>query len=144
MEPPKGSKRLGRKATVEQARGVAGHDYIQWGRFYVITKDEAHILLTKNMEWNWKDVPADEKAQIRARINTRLSSEAIPQIDDDVFSWRMSIIIYDIKKWASKSANSVHPSAAPDPSASPIPNVASSASGSQQTQTRSYDPIRDV
>ncbi|KAF2648854.1 hypothetical protein K491DRAFT_669910 [Lophiostoma macrostomum CBS 122681] len=154
--------RLSSRANVSEAMQHAGHNFIQWQRFYLITKEEAHALLQKNSRWNWKDVPADEKAQIRSRVNASLVSEEIPVVDDDVFYWRMTILIHDIRGWLAKKNATASTSAPLNPANSPAPpnyapfsaqpqSIANSAPpksdpfpATQQPPSRSYDPVRDV
>ena len=88
---------------------------------------------------------------MEVRVNAWLASEAIPEVNDDVLHWRMTILIHDIKGWLCKVAffggsltefdYSVAKKSATAGTATPP-----SASGSQLQQSPSlpYDPVRDA
>jgi hypothetical protein len=73
----------------------------------MITKDEARRLTAQNLSWTWPNVPADVKTELHDRVNRLLADEGIPEVGDDVLSWRMSIAIRDSRhnacKWMCKS-----------------------------------------
>ncbi|KAJ4286452.1 hypothetical protein N0V90_013152 [Kalmusia sp. IMI 367209] len=44
-------------------------------------------------------MPTHEKLQSLDRVNKRLASEEIPEVDEEIFRWRMSLVIRDIVAW---------------------------------------------
>src|SRR5262245_33096903 len=66
------------------------------------TKEEAKTVTTENLSWTWPLVPVARKEQIKNRVNARLRSLNIPEVRDDVFSWRMSICVRDSRHNACK------------------------------------------
>ncbi|PVH98611.1 hypothetical protein DM02DRAFT_565976 [Periconia macrospinosa] len=86
---------LAKKASAEEARDKSGYTRIQWERFYVITKDEANDITQHHPTWTWPRIPADKKLEIIERINTLLRLEKIPEPEEDILAWRMSIAIRD-------------------------------------------------
>ncbi|KAF2193049.1 hypothetical protein K469DRAFT_551890 [Zopfia rhizophila CBS 207.26] len=75
-------------ASSEEAQRTAGHDRFGWGRFLDFTRFEATNLAQR---WtSWTSVPANKKRATLQRINERLEGEDIPDIQDDVLTWRMS------------------------------------------------------
>ncbi|KAH6861249.1 hypothetical protein AA0117_g12846 [Alternaria alternata] len=81
---------LKKGAKTQEAQMRAGHDKLQWDRFYNITKAEINTLVEANPDISWPTVPGDVLATIFARVNARLRDEQIPEVQYDVFSWRMA------------------------------------------------------
>ncbi|KAF2190716.1 hypothetical protein K469DRAFT_697949 [Zopfia rhizophila CBS 207.26] len=161
-------------ATVNEARAAAGHNKEQWDRFYFITKDEAKRLSEAHPDWTrWILIPANEKDKMLERINERLVAEDIPPVEMIILKWRMSQLLRDIqRKYGTYGVSPVY-IPIPDkistcvPEGSMLLGLGGSTSGTQtqnQTQpdnntqqsqnaqqseqtatdTRPYDPIRDV
>jgi len=141
-------------ATVNEARAAAGHNREQWDRFYYITKDEAKMLADAHEEWTrWILIPSDEKHRLLERINSRLQAEGIPPVEMIILKWRVSQLLRDIqRKYTEGSMTKGMQSS----SGSPIQvQTRSQDIGMQQSsspqrseyspsETRPYDPIRDV
>ncbi|KAH8717051.1 hypothetical protein GQ44DRAFT_624270 [Phaeosphaeriaceae sp. PMI808] len=148
-------------ATVHEARAAAGHTKEQWDRFYFITKDEAKQLSEAHKDWSrWILIPANEKEQMLERINGRLRAEGIRPVEMIILKWRVSQLLRDIQR---KFSNYIECSAEGDmlrgmtvaSSGSQMqvqtqPDNTSQQSSSPQrsehspSETRPYDPIRDV
>ncbi|EOA90586.1 hypothetical protein ACJQWK_11639 [Exserohilum turcicum] len=147
-------------ATVQEARTAANHSQEQWDRFYFITKDEARQLAEAHPDWKrWILIPANEKEQMLDRINARLRAEGIPPVEMIILKWRVSQLLRDIQRKyeAGSMLQGIPGTGTGSGSASPIQVQTSQAlsdSGlqspsSQRTEyspseTRPYDPIRDV
>lgn len=132
-------------ATVNEARAAAGHNKEQWDRFYFITKDEAKRLSEAHPDWQrWILIPANEKELMLERINDRLIAEDIPAVEMIILKWRMSQLLRDIqRKYAEGSmllglggGSNVGSQTQLDTSPQPEPQTT--------TETKPYDPIRDV
>ncbi|KAH9875251.1 hypothetical protein J1614_004742 [Plenodomus biglobosus] len=145
-------------ATVQEARTAANHSQEQWDRFYFITKDEARQLAEAHPDWKrWILIPANEKEQMLERINARLRAEGIPAVEMIILKWRVSQLLRDIqRKYEAGSMLQGMPSASSG-SGSPIQvqTTQNQSDGSLQSsspqrseyspsETRPYDPIRDV
>ncbi|KAL5119028.1 hypothetical protein ACEQ8H_003157 [Pleosporales sp. CAS-2024a] len=148
-------------ATVHEARAAAGHTKEQWDRFYFITKDEAKQLSEAHKDWSrWILIPANEKENMLERINARLQAEGIRPVEMIILKWRVSQLLRDIQRKFSNYNKSLA-------EGDMLRGITVAASGSQmkvQTQTdnnsqqslspqpaehspsetRPYDPIRDV
>ncbi|KAH7398990.1 hypothetical protein DE146DRAFT_719161 [Phaeosphaeria sp. MPI-PUGE-AT-0046c] len=154
-------------ATVHEARAAAGHTKEQWDRFYFITKDEAKQLSEAHKDWSrWILIPANEKERMLERINGRLQAEGIRPVEMIILKWRVSQLLRDIQRKFSCHAhltNYVELLAEGDmlrgitvaSSASQMQVQTQSDSTSHQSlspqpsenspsETRPYDPIRDV
>ncbi|KAF1359050.1 hypothetical protein EJ07DRAFT_122009 [Lizonia empirigonia] len=152
-------------ATVNEARAAAGHNREQWDRFYFITKDEAKQLADAHEDWTrWILIPSNEKEQMLARINGRLQAEGIPPVEMIILKWRVSQLLRDIQRKYSTCDRPrfiMHVMAMTkgmqgSSSGSPIqvqtrsPDSSMQQSSSPQrsdyspSETRPYDPIRDV
>ncbi|XPS72452.1 hypothetical protein M3J09_004617 [Ascochyta lentis] len=142
-------------ATVNEARAAAGHNREQWDRFYFITKDEAKQLADAHEEWTrWILIPANEKEQMLERINSRLQAEGIPPVEMIILKWRVSQLLRDIQR--KYTEGSMTKGMQGSSSGSPIqvqtwpPDSSMQQSSSPQrseyspSETRPYDPIRDV
>ncbi|KAF9698552.1 hypothetical protein EKO04_003848 [Ascochyta lentis] len=153
-------------ATVNEARAAAGHNREQWDRFY----DEAKQLADAHEEWTrWILIPANEKEQMLERINSRLQAEGIPPVEMIILKWRVSQLLRDIQRkynvlvalwnWADDgylAEGSMTKGMQGSSSGSPIqvqtwpPDSSMQQSSSPQrseyspSETRPYDPIRDV
>ncbi|EOA87744.1 uncharacterized protein SETTUDRAFT_168889, partial [Exserohilum turcica Et28A] len=55
-----------------------------------ITKAEINDLVEENPDVSWPTVPGDVLASIFDRVNAQLRAENIPEVQYDVFSWRMA------------------------------------------------------
>ncbi|UPX16245.1 uncharacterized protein EKO05_0006656 [Ascochyta rabiei] len=142
-------------ATVNEARAAAGHNREQWDRFYFITKDEAKRLAEAHEEWaRWILIPANEKEQMLERINCRLQAEGIPPVEMIILKWRVSQLLRDIQRKytegsmtkgmqgsLSGSAMQVQTRSA---DSSTQPSSSPQRSEYSPSETRPYDPIRDV
>lgn len=147
-------------ATVQEARTAAGHSQEQWDRFYFITKDEARRLAEAHTDWKrWILIPANEKEQMLERINGRLRAEGIPAVEMIILKWRVSQLLRDIQRKyeAGSMLNEMRSTSSGSGSGSPIQvqttqvqSDSSMQSSSPQrsehspSETRPYDPIRDV
>ncbi|PSN68827.1 hypothetical protein BS50DRAFT_325299 [Corynespora cassiicola Philippines] len=141
-------------ATVNEARAAAGHNKEQWDRFYFITKDEAKQLSEAHPDWTrWILIPANEKEEMLGRINGRLIAEGIPAVEMIILKWRMSQLLRDIQRKYAEGSMLVGMAASSTGSQTQI--QAQPESSVQQAQspqrseyspseTRPYDPIRDV
>lgn len=137
-------------ATVNEARAAAGHSKEQWDRFYFITKDEAKQLSEAHSDWTrWILIPANEKDLMLQRINGRLTAEGIPEVEMIILKWRVSQLLRDIqRKYAEGSMISgMRPDnfgsqAQVERSTQPSPSPQRSESST--SETRAYDPVRDV
>ncbi|KAF2680626.1 hypothetical protein K458DRAFT_392674 [Lentithecium fluviatile CBS 122367] len=104
------SRTLPKRATAAEARKFADYSKDQWKTFYSLTKLEANKI--KHLTWH--HVPANTRAEIRARVNNLLVIQGIPAADDSVFSWRMSNALRDTKhtltnKAANRDATAARP-----------------------------------
>ncbi|KAH6870517.1 hypothetical protein BKA58DRAFT_178374 [Alternaria rosae] len=147
-------------ATVQEARTAANHSQEQWDRFYFITKDEARQLAEAHPDWKrWILIPANEKEQMLERINARLSAEGIPPVEMIILKWRVSQLLRDIQRKyeAGSMLQGMPGTSSGSGSGSPIqvqtaqspPDSSIQSSSPQRTEyspseTRPYDPIRDV
>ncbi|KAH6618582.1 hypothetical protein C7974DRAFT_415944 [Boeremia exigua] len=142
-------------ATVNEARAAAGHNREQWDRFYFITKDEAKQLADAHEEWTrWILIPSDEKHRLLERINRRLQAEGIPPVEMIILKWRVSQLLRDIQR--KYTEGSMTKGMQGSSSGSPMqvqtqsPESSTQQSSSPQrseyspSETRPYDPIRDV
>ncbi|KAF2706348.1 hypothetical protein K504DRAFT_536569 [Pleomassaria siparia CBS 279.74] len=80
------------------AMAYARHSQQQWTRFYAISYKEGVILHEQHPKWRWGNVPPDIRLSLQERINARLQSEDIPEIDGFVLGWRMSRIFSWLQK----------------------------------------------
>ncbi|EMD94601.1 hypothetical protein COCC4DRAFT_152617 [Bipolaris maydis ATCC 48331] len=80
---------LKKSAKTHEAQEKSGYNKLQWDRFYNITKAEINALVKANPEVSWPLVPGNELAAIYTRVNAQLQAEHIPEVQYDVFSWRM-------------------------------------------------------
>ncbi|KAF2131008.1 hypothetical protein P153DRAFT_287098 [Dothidotthia symphoricarpi CBS 119687] len=149
-------------ATVHEARTAAGHSREQWDRFYFITKDEAKQLSEAHPDWTrWILIPANEKEQMLERINDRLRAEGIPAVEMIILKWRVSQLLRDIQRkygtcaFTRSSEGSMLSGMSVAGSGPHIKVQTNSDNGLQQSpspqrseyspsETRPYDPIRDV
>ncbi|KAF9738043.1 hypothetical protein PMIN01_03326 [Paraphaeosphaeria minitans] len=144
-------------ATVNEARAAAAHSKEQWDRFYFITKDEAKQLSEAHPDWTrWILIPANEKDLMLQRINGRLTAEGIPPVEMIILKWRVSQLLRDIqRKYANYVERLAEGSMISGMGGSTSGSQAQAESSTQQTQspqrpesspseTRPYDPIRDV
>ncbi|KAK7183828.1 hypothetical protein PSPO01_10164 [Paraphaeosphaeria sporulosa] len=144
-------------ATVNEARAAAGHSKEQWDRFYFITKDEAKQLSEAHPDWTrWILIPANEKDMMLQRINGRLTAEGIPPVEMIILKWRVSQLLRDIqRKYANHVERLAEGSMISGMGSSTSSSQAQAESSTQQAQspqrseslpseTRPYDPIRDV
>lgn len=147
-------------ATVQEARTAAGHSQEQWDRFYFITKDEARQLAEAHTDWKrWILIPANEKEQMLERINGRLGAEGIPAVEMIILKWRVSQLLRDIQRKyeAGSMLNEMRSTSSGSGTGSPIQvqTTQVQSDGSLQSsspqrsehspsETRPYDPIRDV
>ncbi|XP_014557953.1 hypothetical protein COCVIDRAFT_95559 [Bipolaris victoriae FI3] len=154
-------------ATVQEARTAANHSQEQWDRFYFITKDEARQLAEAHPDWKrWILIPANEKEQMLERINARLSAEGIPPVEMIILKWRVSQLLRDIqRKYAdlddcteagsmlqgipgtssgSGSGSPIHVHTAQAPSDGSVKSSSPQRTEYSPSETRPYDPIRDV
>ncbi|KAJ4994419.1 hypothetical protein SVAN01_00248 [Stagonosporopsis vannaccii] len=142
-------------ATVSEARAAAGHNREQWDRFYFITKDEAKQLADAHEEWTrWILIPSDEVHRLLERINNRLQAEGIPPVDMTILKWRVSQLLRDIQRRYTEG--SMTRGMQGSSSGSPMQVQTRSSDNSTQqssspqrseyspSETRPYDPIRDV
>lgn len=98
--------------SVGEAQALAGLDGPQWKRFYVCghhlhnvqlttlkyhTNKESKALIEAHPEWTWASVPYNQKMNILHRLNSELVKEEVPGVPWEVFHWRMSLRIRDIK-----------------------------------------------
>ncbi|KAF2003523.1 hypothetical protein P154DRAFT_388610, partial [Amniculicola lignicola CBS 123094] len=77
-------------ATALEARHAAGLSEEQWRTFMIISRETAQVIVTAHPEWTWPHVPFPEKERARAEVNARLVEEGIPEVESDVFRWRMA------------------------------------------------------
>ncbi|KAF1977780.1 hypothetical protein BU23DRAFT_577755 [Bimuria novae-zelandiae CBS 107.79] len=135
-------------ATVNEARAAAGHSKEQWDRFYFITKDEAKQLSEAHPDWTrWIHIPANEKDLLLQRINGRLTAEGIPEVEMIILKWRVSQLLRDIqRKYAEGSMISGMAVTGSQPQAEGSTQQSQSPqrSESSPSETRAYDPVRDV
>ncbi|KAF1929358.1 uncharacterized protein M421DRAFT_61389 [Didymella exigua CBS 183.55] len=156
-------------ATVNEARAAAGHKREQWNRFYHLTKDETRQLADTHPDWTrWILIPSDEKERLLERVNGLLQAEGIPPVEMIILKWRVSQLLRDIqRKYSTTFANdwclaegSMTKGMQGSLSGSPVKHrievePRSSGSSVQQSsspqrweyspsETRPYDPIRDV
>ncbi|KNG50009.1 hypothetical protein TW65_02928 [Stemphylium lycopersici] len=139
-------------ATVQEARTAANHSQEQWDRFY------ARQLAEARPEWKrWILIPANEKEQMLDRINARLRAEGIPPVEMIILKWRVSQLLRDIQRKYGSMLQGMPGTSSGSGSGSPIqvqtaqtPSDSSVQSSSPQrtehspSETRPYDPIRDV
>ncbi|KAF2689201.1 hypothetical protein K458DRAFT_357780 [Lentithecium fluviatile CBS 122367] len=146
-------------ATVSEARAAAGHSKEQWDRFYFITKDEAKQLSEAHPDWmRWILIPANEKESMLQRINSRLTAEGIPAVEMIILKWRVSQLLRDIgRKYANyidrlaegsmlsgMGSNTGTPTQTQAPESSSQQSQSPQRSESSPSDTRPFDPIRDV
>ncbi|KAF2036249.1 hypothetical protein EK21DRAFT_52790 [Setomelanomma holmii] len=146
-------------ATVHEARAAAGHTKEQWDRFYFITKDEAKQLSEAHKDWSrWILIPANEKTAMLERINARLRAEGIPEVEMIILKWRVSQLLRDIQRkfceYGSPEGDMLRgitvASSGSQMQVQTQPDSTSQQSSSPQrseyspSETRPYDPIRDV
>ncbi|OAL50134.1 hypothetical protein IQ07DRAFT_510304 [Pyrenochaeta sp. DS3sAY3a] len=145
-------------ATVQEARSAAGHSQEQWDRFYFITKDEARQLAEAHTDWKrWILIPANEKEQMLERINGRLRAEGIPPVEMIILKWRVSQLLRDIQRkfeagsmlqemrsTSSGSGSPIQVPAVQTQSDSSLQSSSPQRSDYSPSETRPYDPIRDV
>ncbi|KAF2740938.1 hypothetical protein EJ04DRAFT_481166 [Polyplosphaeria fusca] len=137
-------------ATVNEARAAAAHNKEQWDRFYFITKEEAKQLSEAHPDWTrWILIPANEKDKMLERINGRLTAEGIPAVEMIILKWRMSQLLRDIqRKYAEGSMLWTGPAGSqtqnPAAGSSTQPSQNSPQPDTPTSETRPYDPIRDV
>ncbi|KAL5121513.1 hypothetical protein ACEQ8H_000585 [Pleosporales sp. CAS-2024a] len=81
---------LKKGAKTQEAQVHAGLSRLQWDRFYNITKIEIHDLVEAYPDISWPTVPGDVLSSIFDRVNAQLKAENIPEVQYDVFSWRMA------------------------------------------------------
>jgi hypothetical protein len=101
-------------------------------------------------ERTWAAVPANEKYDVRDRVNDALTKEGIRKVGDDIIGWRMAIAVRDLKQSSGMcSYGMFHSAKAYDrlartiarPSTDPPAAV---AAVSEPMASRSFDPIRDI
>ncbi|KAF1831552.1 hypothetical protein BDW02DRAFT_44859 [Decorospora gaudefroyi] len=147
-------------ATVQEARTAANHSQEQWDRFYFITKDESRQLAEAHPDWKrWILIPANEKEQMLERINARLRAEGIPPVEMIILKWRVSQLLRDIQRKyeagsmlqgmpgtssGSGSGSPIQVQTAQTPSDSSVQSSSPQRTEYSPSETRPYDPIRDV
>lgn len=138
-------------ATVHEARAAAGHTKEQWDRFYFITKDEAKQLSEAHKDWSrWILIPANEKERMLERINGRLQAEGIRPVEMIILKWRVSQLLRDIQRKFSEgdmlrgmgSASQMQVQTQSDSTSQQ--SLSPQPSENSPSETRPYDPIRDV
>ncbi|KAH5617429.1 hypothetical protein HBI23_257180 [Parastagonospora nodorum] len=139
--------------TAHAARTAAGHTKEQWGRFYVITRDEVKKLSEAHRNWSrWILIPANEKESLLERINERLQGEGIRPVNMIILKWRMSQLLKDSQKNFSegdilrgmtdrRSVLQTHLQTQPDSTLQQL--ISSQSSEHSPSKKTSYDPIRD-
>ncbi|RAR04410.1 hypothetical protein DDE82_004615 [Stemphylium lycopersici] len=131
-------------ATVQEARTAANHSQEQWDRFY------ARQLAEARPEWKrWILIPANEKEQMLDRINARLRAEGIPPVEMIILKWRVSQLLRDIQRKYGTSSGSgsgspIQVQTAQTPSDSSVQSSSPQRTEHSPSETRPYDPIRDV
>jgi hypothetical protein len=99
-------------------------------------------------ERTWAAVPANEKYDVRDRVNDALVKEGICKVGDDLIGWRMAIAVRDLKQSTSMCSCGMFNSAkAYGRSAKILARTAPSAAVaavSEPATSRSFDPIRDI
>ncbi|KAF2272003.1 uncharacterized protein EI97DRAFT_427104 [Westerdykella ornata] len=119
-------------APSQEARAAAGHDPLQWERFYAVTREEAKKIVQKFPGITWPNVPSPIRSEVRSCVNASLASESIPAVEDDVLGWRMALAIRDARTVANRY-----------PQSQSQASRATSADAPRPSQTRPYDPVRD-
>lgn len=74
-----------------------------------ITNKEGYLLHSKNTSWRWGTVPAEERVDLKDRINAALKEEEVPEVDEFTLSWRMSrVFSWMQRQCMSPSLNLFH------------------------------------
>ncbi|KAF2827457.1 hypothetical protein CC86DRAFT_290629 [Ophiobolus disseminans] len=81
---------LKKSAKTKEAQAKAGHNKPQWDRFYYITKIEIDNFIKAQPDITWHVVPYNVINEYLIRVNEKLVKEGIPEVEYDVFSWRMA------------------------------------------------------
>jgi hypothetical protein len=132
-------------ATVNEARAAAGHNKEQWDRFYFITKDEAKRLSEAHPDWQrWILIPANEKELMLERINDRLIAEDIPAVEMIILKWRMSQLLRDIQRKYAEGSMLLGLGGGSNVGSQTQLDTSPQPEQQTPTETKPYDPIRDV
>jgi hypothetical protein len=111
-----------KNAKAKEVQDSAGHNTIQWNRFYVrcvlislhmfcvnayfgtqyLTKKEARILVQEDCDFRWPSIPANKKIALFERVKAQLAAEEIPEVRDDIMEWRMAHAVRDTRQNACK------------------------------------------
>ncbi|KAF2277933.1 uncharacterized protein EI97DRAFT_466046 [Westerdykella ornata] len=143
-----------RTAKTDEARTAAGHDLIQWQRFYMITREEARKHVQGDPTRSWPSVAAHEKKAMLDRINQLLANEDIPEVSQSLFLWRMKKAIQDAKEVAREAAREEAIAAArgaarlaartgAPPSGTEVVEDYTAGRLGQASRRRPFDPVRD-
>ncbi|KAF2272945.1 uncharacterized protein EI97DRAFT_461557 [Westerdykella ornata] len=138
------------------AAGPTAPAFADLGKF--ITKEEARKMAEAHPEWNrWILIPANEKDSMLARINVRLMSEGIPPVEMIILKWRVSQLLRDIQRKYTEGSiggllmgaggpphSPTHTPTHPEAGRSMQQSTQNQRSGYSPSDTRPYDPIRDV
>ncbi|KAF2800673.1 hypothetical protein K505DRAFT_331525 [Melanomma pulvis-pyrius CBS 109.77] len=77
---------------------LAHSNPIQTNPNQAITNKEGYLLHSKNTNWRWGTVPAEERVDLKDRVNAALKEEEVPEVDEFTLSWRMSRVFSWMQK----------------------------------------------